>query len=144
MKYESKRKSCFYTNEKVTNVTLSFDTCYCFIKTHTPTLSWCSRDLDYICTYNETSEAFETWSLQRIIKLSWIQHISNEKVLKMMKTERKLTREIKGDKERYLGHIYRQVKYELVSLECPSFSYPDFSFFFFKYLKSLFCILLRM
>ncbi|KAI5707563.1 hypothetical protein M8J77_011831 [Diaphorina citri] len=72
-------------------------------------------------TLNENTtkklEAFEMWLYRRILKISWIEHVTNEEVLRRMKKERELMNIIKVRKLQYLGHIMRNDnKYTLLQL----------------------------
>lgn len=62
-------------------------------------------------------EAFEAlWIMRRILKVGWTEHVTNEEVLRRMKTERELMRTIKIRKLAYLGHVMRNEKYSLLQL----------------------------
>ena len=53
-------------------------------------------------------EALEMWCLRRMSGISYKDRITNEEVLKRMKTERSLLSTIKKRKLRYFGHVKRQ------------------------------------
>lgn len=52
-------------------------------------------------------EAFEMWTLRRMLKISWKDMISNEKVLEKAKVKRELLEIIKYRKLSYFGHVIR-------------------------------------
>ncbi|CAG9831261.1 unnamed protein product [Diabrotica balteata] len=52
-------------------------------------------------------EAFEMWCYRRMLKIFWIDRVTNEEVLHRMGTERELVITIKRRKLKYLGHIMR-------------------------------------
>ena len=53
-------------------------------------------------------EAFEMWCLRKIGRISYKDRVTNEDVLKKLKTQRNLLNTIKQRKLRYFGHIKRQ------------------------------------
>jgi Reverse transcriptase (RNA-dependent DNA polymerase) len=61
-------------------------------------------------------QAFEFWIYRRLLRISWIDKISNKKVLELMNKELDLTFSIKKRKLEYLGHITRGEKYRLLQL----------------------------
>nr|CAH7731963.1 unnamed protein product [Callosobruchus chinensis] len=55
-------------------------------------------------------EAFEMWTLRRMLKISWTDHVRNDDVLRMAGLEdRELFEHIKKRKISYLGHIIRAI-----------------------------------
>ena len=61
-------------------------------------------------------EAFEMWCLRRLLKIPWVDHITNEEVLRRANTQRKLLDLVKQRKVSYLGHIVRNDKYKLLNI----------------------------
>ena len=62
-------------------------------------------------------EAFEMWCLRRMLRISWVNHIRNEEVLRRAQIEdRELFEVIKRRKISYLGHIMRGERYEFQRL----------------------------
>ena len=61
-------------------------------------------------------EWFEMWIDRRILRISWIEHTTNEKVLRRMGKTNDVTFTIKRRKMEYLGHIMRNNKYRLLQL----------------------------
>lgn len=62
-------------------------------------------------TLTETSlkkiEAFEMWLYRRILRISWVDHVTNAEVLRRMNKTTELIYTIKSRKLQYLGHIMR-------------------------------------
>ena len=56
----------------------------------------------------EKIEAFEMWCFRKMGAISYKDRVTNENVLKKLKTERKLLKTIKQRKLRYFGHVKRQ------------------------------------
>jgi len=52
-------------------------------------------------------EAFEMWIWRRMMKVSWIEHKTNEEVLQMVDTEREMMDTLRSRQKRWLGHILR-------------------------------------
>ncbi|KYN02133.1 hypothetical protein ALC62_07054 [Cyphomyrmex costatus] len=61
-------------------------------------------------------EAFEMWCYRRILRISWIDHVTNESVLRRMHASRKLLATVKRRKLEYFGHMLRGPKYELLQI----------------------------
>lgn len=61
-------------------------------------------------------EAFEMWVLRRMLKIPWTEHATNEEVLNRMGIERELLQTVKRRKAAYLGHIFRNSKYQFLQL----------------------------
>lgn len=61
-------------------------------------------------------EAFEMWVIRRILRISWIDRVSNTEVLERAHTQRELLTTIKCRKIGYLGHVLRGEKYRLLHL----------------------------
>lgn len=60
-------------------------------------------------------EAFELWTYRRILKISWMDKISNTRVLQKLNKEREIMHTVKRRKLEYLGHIMRnETKYKLL------------------------------
>ena len=53
-------------------------------------------------------DAFEMWCLRKMGGISYKDRVTNEEVLKRLKTQRNLLRTIKQRKLRYFGHVERQ------------------------------------
>jgi hypothetical protein len=60
--------------------------------------------------------AFERWTYRRMLKISWIQHVTNEEVLRRNGIDQQLIGAIKRRKVSYFGHIMRHENYAL--LQC--------------------------
>ena len=61
-------------------------------------------------------EATEMWFLRRIVKISWTDQISNERVLTIVNVRRKLLETIKNRKMTFWGHVMRRKGIENLSL----------------------------
>ncbi|XP_055384420.1 uncharacterized protein LOC129614059 [Condylostylus longicornis] len=61
-------------------------------------------------------EAFEMWLYRRILKIPWIDRVSNAEVLRRINKERELLTTIKRRKAAYFGHVMRNSKYHLLQL----------------------------
>lgn len=59
-------------------------------------------------------EAFEMWCYRRILRISWIDHVTNKSVLRRLHAGRKLLATVKRRKLEYFGHMLRGPKYELL------------------------------
>lgn len=60
-------------------------------------------------------EAFEMWTYRRILKISWMDKISNKQVLQRLNKETEIIHTVKCRKLEYLGHIMRnETKYKLL------------------------------
>ena len=53
-------------------------------------------------------EAFELWTLRKMMKVSWKDKKTNEEVMKRAKCKRSLKENIMKRKARYLGHVLRK------------------------------------
>jgi len=60
-------------------------------------------------------EAFEMWTLRKILRIPRTQHVSNNSVLERAHTGREIDT-VKKRKVSYLGHTFRGSKYELLRL----------------------------
>lgn len=61
-------------------------------------------------------EAFEMYLYRRILKISWIQRVTNVEILNRMNKQKELLLTIMERKTQYLGHIMRGSRYELLQL----------------------------
>lgn len=61
-------------------------------------------------------EAFEMWTLRRMLSISWTDKVRNEDVLRRAGTERELFNLIKVRKVGYLGHVLRGERYTIPQL----------------------------
>jgi hypothetical protein len=61
-------------------------------------------------------EALEMYCYQRMLRILWMQKISNVRVLHMMNKSPEILSTIKRRKLQYLGHIMRGKKYELLRI----------------------------
>lgn len=61
-------------------------------------------------------EAFELWMYRRILKIPWVDRITNAEVMRRMCKEKEIISTIKKRKLQYLGHIMRGEKYQLLQI----------------------------
>lgn len=61
-------------------------------------------------------EAFEMWVFRRMLKIPWTDHVTNAEVINRMGRERELLQLVKRRKAAYLGHIFRNTKYQFLKL----------------------------
>ena len=53
-------------------------------------------------------QATEMWFLRRILRISWVDRVTNEEVLTRARTKRTLMATIKSRKLKFLGHVMRR------------------------------------
>lgn len=61
-------------------------------------------------------EAFEMWCYRRMLRISWIYHVTNEAVLQRVRKQKEVLNSIKERKLSYFGHVMRNQKYGLLQL----------------------------
>ena len=61
-------------------------------------------------------EAFEMYLYRRILRISWIERVRNIEVLDKMHKNKELMSTIKERKLRYIGHLMRGDRYEILRL----------------------------
>jgi len=61
-------------------------------------------------------ESVEMWFIRRMLKISWVEHQSNEEVLRKAKTERSLIKTIRERQMKFMGHIMRKEGLENLTL----------------------------
>ena len=64
----------------------------------------------------ERMNALELYFYRRMLRISWVQKVTNEEVLARMGKQRELLLTFKERKTRYFGHVMRGDKYELLRL----------------------------
>ena len=52
------------------------------------------------------------WCWRRLLKVSWIEKISNEEVLRILGSDRELLVKIRARQMRFVGHVMRRGKIE--------------------------------
>lgn len=60
----------------------------------------------------ENIEAFEMWCYRRALRISYVEHVSNDEVLSRMSQSRKLLNRVKSRKLKYFGHVVRHPSME--------------------------------
>lgn len=58
-------------------------------------------------SYNKKLEAFEMWLYRRMLRVSWMDRITNVKILCRMEKEKEVLNMVKCRKIQYFGHIMR-------------------------------------
>ncbi|KAG1682988.1 Myelin transcription factor 1-like protein [Nymphon striatum] len=82
-----------------------------------PTMaSYGSENWTYNKEITNKIRAFEYWTYRRILKISWTERITNEKVLQLMRTEEILLKRLKERKMRFAGHVMRGSSGDLLNL----------------------------
>lgn len=61
-------------------------------------------------------EAFEMWIYRRILRISWVERITNVEVMRRMHKEREVIPTIKRRKLLYMGHVMRGEKYQMLQI----------------------------
>lgn len=61
-------------------------------------------------------EAFEMWAYRRILRISWVDRITNVEVLQRLGKNTEILNTIKKRKLEYLGHIMRHERYRIMQL----------------------------
>ena len=64
----------------------------------------------------EKIETFKIWCWRRLLKISWIERISNKEVLRRLGHDRELLVKIRARQIRFVGHVRRRGKIEDISL----------------------------
>lgn len=61
-------------------------------------------------------DVFEMWCYRRMLRISWIHHVSNDTVLQRINGQLQYLQYVKRRKLEYFGHIMRNEKYHLLQL----------------------------
>lgn len=61
-------------------------------------------------------EAFEMWCYRRMLRIPWVDKVSNEEVLRRMNKAKEISNTIKRRKLEYLGHVLRGDRYNILKL----------------------------
>ena len=64
----------------------------------------------------EKLEAVEMWLLRRMMRISWVERVTNEQVLQRAGTKRELKKTIRQRQMKFLGHVMRQEQMENLCL----------------------------
>ena len=84
------------------NLKLGLFTAYIF-----SVVGYGSEAWTYSKVIKEKLHAFEMWCYRRILKISWMERVTNKKVLETIGHQRVLVNERKKRKMRFAGHIIR-------------------------------------
>jgi len=60
----------------------------------------------------ENIHAFEMWCYRRALRISYVEHVSNDEVLSRMSQSRKLLSRVRSRKLKYFGHVARHPSME--------------------------------
>lgn len=85
--------------------------CYIF-----STLLYGSEGWTLDATTEKKLDAFEMYLYRRMLRISWVQRITNLEVLERMEKSKELMLIVKEKKTTYTGHIMRSERYELLRL----------------------------
>ena len=101
----------------LTNRNIKMDTKYRILKAYV----WSVLLYGFECWTITTSlkkklEATEMWFLRRILKISWTEKKSNQKVLEMANKERSMLKTIRKRQMKFMGHVYRKGGMEHLSM----------------------------
>ena len=61
-------------------------------------------------------EAFEMWTIRRMLRIPWTAKKSNKEVLQQAGTDRELMKQVKKRQLKFMGHVVRKNKIELLSI----------------------------
>ena len=61
-------------------------------------------------------KAFKMWLYRRMLRISWVERVTNVEVLRCMKKEREALLTIKKRKLLYMGHVMRGEKYQTLQV----------------------------
>ena len=98
----SKKKTLF-TSKLDLNLRKKLIKCYIWSMVLYGAETWTLRAADQKCL-----ECFEMWCWRRLEKISWADHVRNEKVLLRVNEQRNILREIRKRKANWIGHILRR------------------------------------
>src|SRR5215469_15149200 len=102
----------FLTNSKVSIETIKrFVRCYVWSTLVYGCESWTLRKTDV-----SKIQAAEMWFWRRLLKVSWIERISNEIILERMNSSREIKKQIRQKRLTFLGHILKEQKLETIVL----------------------------
>ena len=81
----------------------------CYIR---PILLYGSECWTISTKMRERLDAAEMWFYRRILRISYKQHVTNERVLERMSAERELVKTIRAQQMKFFGHIMRNKEVE--------------------------------
>ncbi|KAG1679191.1 Protein draper [Nymphon striatum] len=88
----------------------------CLCTTGWSVIGYGSENWTYNKEITNKIRAFEYWTYRRILKISWTERITNEKVSQLMRTEEILLKRLKERKMRFAGHVMRGSSRDLLNL----------------------------
>lgn len=98
----NKMSAIFKSHDLTITSKIRFLRCYVFSVLLYGAESWTLTN-----TTEKRLEAFELWLYRRILRVSWIERITNDEILQRMEKDREILTTIKTRKLQYLGHIMR-------------------------------------
>ena len=81
-----------------------------------PILIYGSEGWTISATMNKRLEASEMWFLRRILRISYVDHVTNDEVLKRANAKRSLINTIRDRQMKFLGHIMRNKEIESLTI----------------------------
>jgi hypothetical protein len=94
------KEKALFTSKWDLNLRKKLVKCYTWSTALYGAETWTLRTVD-----QKYLESFEMWCWRRMEKISWIDHVRNEKVLQRVKEERNILKTIKRKKADWIGHI---------------------------------------
>lgn len=73
--------------------------------------AWTLKEIDV-----RRLEAFELWMYRRILRISWVERVTNVEVMRRIRKEKEVIMTIKRRKLLYMGHVMRGEKYQLLQV----------------------------
>jgi len=67
-------------------------------------------------TTTDRWEVFELWAYRRMLRISWVDRITNDEVLRRMRKQKQVLNTIKVRKLQYWGHVMRGDRYGLLQV----------------------------
>lgn len=105
----NKMRRVFCTKELSLNLKIRLLRCYVFSVLFYGMEAWTLKK-----NMIDKLEAFELWAYRRILKISWVEKVTNDEVMRRMKKEKEVINTMKVRKLKYLGHVMRGERYRLL------------------------------
>lgn len=105
----NKMRGVFCTKELSLHLKIRLLRCYVFSVLFYGMEAWTLKK-----NMTDRMEAFELWAYRRILKISWVQKVTNDEVMRRMKKEREIINTMKIRKLQYLGHVMRGERYRFL------------------------------
>ena len=105
-------RSLLYCNDLSLDTKMRIVRCYIF-----PVLLYGVEAWTLTQAAEKKIEAFEMWIYRRILKISYVDHITNVEVMQRMRKEKEILATVKQRKLEYFGHVMRnEQKYRILQL----------------------------